>query len=96
MYGNNLFNYGLLAFLSSKFIYCKNLTLSLFSGRQNKMSNWDSEFDQLTISDDQIELFLSSGKCLKINKKETAVVEKPPLMATRWHQLKICIREALH
>ena len=43
------------------------------------MSNWDSEFDQLTISDAQIELFLSSGKWLKINKKETAVLEKPSI-----------------
>ena len=52
------------------------------------MSSWDNQFNQLTISDDQIELIFTSDKWLRINKKETAVVEKPPLTATRWHQFK--------
>ena len=52
------------------------------------MASWANQFNQLSISDDQIELIFTSDKWLKINKKETAVVEKPPLTATRWHQFK--------
>ena len=51
------------------------------------MASWETQFNQLTISDDQIELDFSD-EWLQINKKETAVVEKPPLTATRWHQFK--------
>ena len=52
------------------------------------MASWDTQFNQLSISDDQIEVEFTSDKWLKINKKETAVVEKPLLTATRWHQFK--------
>ena len=52
------------------------------------MAGWANQFDKLSISDDQIELKFTSNKWLQINKKETAVVEKPPLTATRWHQFK--------
>ena len=63
-------------------------SMLFISGKEYKMSSWDKQFNQLSMSDDQIELFLSSGKWLQINKKETAVVQKPPLTATRWHQFK--------
>ena len=53
----------------------------------------DKKFDQLSISDDQIELIFRPNKWLKINKKETAVVEKPPLTATRWHQFKKTVQQ---
>ena len=43
--------------------------------------------------DDQIELYLSFGKEVTIVKKETAVVEKPPLTATRWSQFKKTIQK---
>ena len=52
------------------------------------MAGVDKKFDQLSISDDQIELIFRPNKWLEINKKETAVVEMPPLTATRWHQFK--------
>ena len=51
------------------------------------MASWANQFDQLSISDDQIEPKFTN-KWLEIYKKETAVVEKPPLTATRWHQFK--------
>ena len=63
-------------------------SMLFISGKQDKMSSWDKQFDQLSISDDQIELIFTSDKWLQINKKDTAVVEKPPLTATRWHQFK--------
>ena len=47
------------------------------------MSDVDNQFNELTISDDQIELDFSD-KLLKIDKKESAVIEKPSLTATRW------------
>ena len=57
------------------------------------MAGWDSQFNQPTVSDDQIELFLSSDKWIHIYKKQTAIVEKPPLTATRWHQFKGTIQK---
>ena len=57
------------------------------------MAGVDKKFDQLSISDDQIELIFRPNKWLEINKNETAVVEKPPLMATRWHQFKGTVEE---
>ena len=56
------------------------------------MSSWANQFDQLSISDDQIELKFTN-RWLEINKKETAVVEKPPLTATRWHQFQGTVEE---
>ena len=48
------------------------------------MTSWANQFDKRSISDDQIELKFTSNKWLVINKKKTAIVEKPPLTSTRW------------
>ena len=56
------------------------------SGKEDKISWWDSQCNQMTISDDQIEVEFTSNKWLQIHKKETAALEKPPLTTSRWHQ----------
>ena len=68
-------------------------SMLFISGKEYKMSSWDKQFNQLSMSDDQTELIFTSDKWLKINKKETAVVEKPPLTATRWHQFKETVQK---
>ena len=67
---------------------CEIFNSMLFiSGKEDKMAGWDKQFNQLTISHGQIELDFSD-EWLEINKKDSALVEKPPLTASRWHQFK--------
>ena len=63
-------------------------SMLFISGKEDKMLSWDKQFNQLTISDDQIGLEFTSNKWLQIYRKDSAVVEKPPLTATRWHHFK--------